>query len=93
MITHDLRAPITTILGLAVTLEAYGEELPPERSRRTGRFDPPPGRADQPPGRRPLRGVPAGEPLAAPQPADRASCSPAVDAAPGLAALHPEAST
>jgi PAS domain S-box-containing protein len=36
MITHDLRAPITTILGLAVTLEAYGEELPPERSRRTG---------------------------------------------------------
>ena len=36
MITHDLRAPITTILGLAVTLEAYGDELPPERSRRTG---------------------------------------------------------
>jgi signal transduction histidine kinase len=36
MITQDLRAPITTILGLAVTLEAYGEELSPERSRRTG---------------------------------------------------------
>lgn len=36
LITHDLRAPITTILGLAVTLEAYGGELPPERSRRTG---------------------------------------------------------
>lgn len=36
MVTHDLRSPITTIPGLAVTLEAYAGELPPERLRRTG---------------------------------------------------------
>ncbi len=36
MVTHDLRSPITTILGLAVTLEAYAGELPLERLRRTG---------------------------------------------------------
>jgi hypothetical protein len=36
MVTHDLRSPITTILGLAVTLEAYAGELPVERLRRTG---------------------------------------------------------
>lgn len=37
LITHDLRQPLTTILGLGVTLEGYAEELPPERVRRTGR--------------------------------------------------------
>jgi signal transduction histidine kinase len=36
MVTHDLRSPITTILGLAVTLEAYAGELPVERLGRTG---------------------------------------------------------
>jgi PAS domain S-box-containing protein len=36
MVTQDLRAPITTILGLGVTLEAYAEELSTERIRRTG---------------------------------------------------------
>jgi PAS domain S-box-containing protein len=36
MITQDLRSPITTILGLGVTLEAYAGELSPERIRRTG---------------------------------------------------------
>jgi hypothetical protein len=36
MVTHDLRSPITTILGLGVTLEAYADELPVERLRRTG---------------------------------------------------------
>jgi len=36
LVTHDLRTPITTILGLAVTLEAYAGELPVERLRRTG---------------------------------------------------------
>jgi PAS domain S-box-containing protein len=36
MVTHDLRSPITTILGLGVTLEAYAEELSGERIRRTG---------------------------------------------------------
>ena len=36
MVTHDLRSPITTILGLAVTLEAYAGELPGDRLRRTG---------------------------------------------------------
>ena len=36
MVTQDLRSPITTILGLGVTLEAYGEELSAERIRRTG---------------------------------------------------------
>jgi PAS domain S-box-containing protein len=36
MVTHDLRSPITTILGLGVTLEAYAEELSAERIRRTG---------------------------------------------------------
>ncbi|MEW6473945.1 MAG: ATP-binding protein [Actinomycetota bacterium] len=36
MVTHDLRSPITTILGLGVTLEAYAEELSVERIRRTG---------------------------------------------------------
>jgi PAS domain S-box-containing protein len=37
LITHDLRQPLTTILGLGVTLEGYADELPPERVRRTGR--------------------------------------------------------
>jgi PAS domain S-box-containing protein len=36
MVTQDLRSPITTILGLGVTLEAYAEELSGERIRRTG---------------------------------------------------------
>jgi PAS domain S-box-containing protein len=36
MVTNDLRSPITTILGLGVTLEAYAEELSAERIRRTG---------------------------------------------------------
>lgn len=36
MVTHDLRSPITTILGLGVTLEAYAGELPADRLRRTG---------------------------------------------------------
>ncbi|MCU1376082.1 MAG: histidine kinase [Actinomycetia bacterium] len=36
LITQDLRQPLTTILGLGVTLEGYGDELPPERVRRTG---------------------------------------------------------
>jgi PAS domain S-box-containing protein len=36
MVTQDLRHPITTILGLAVTLEAYATELPAERVRRMG---------------------------------------------------------
>jgi len=36
MVTHDLRSPITTVLGLGVTLEAYAEELSAERIRRTG---------------------------------------------------------
>jgi PAS domain S-box-containing protein len=37
LITQDLRQPLTTILGLGVTLEGYGDELPPDRVRRTGR--------------------------------------------------------
>ena len=37
LITQDLRQPLTTILGLGVTLEGYAAELPPERVRRTGR--------------------------------------------------------
>lgn len=36
MVTHDLRSPITTILGLGVTLEAYADELPVDRLRRMG---------------------------------------------------------
>ena len=36
MVTQDLRSPITTILGLGVTLEAYAEELSADRIRRTG---------------------------------------------------------
>ncbi len=36
MVTQDLRSPITTILGLGVTLEAYAEELSTERIKRTG---------------------------------------------------------
>jgi PAS domain S-box-containing protein len=36
MVTQDLRSPITTILGLGVTLEAYADELSTERIRRTG---------------------------------------------------------
>ena len=80
MVTHDLRSPITTILGLAVTLEAYADELPVERLRRTGHSDPPAGRADQPPGRRPLRGLPPGEPVPAPRPAGRPRWPAAVEA-------------
>ena len=36
IVTQDLRSPITTILGLGVTLEAYADELSAERIRRTG---------------------------------------------------------
>ena len=36
LITHDLRQPLTTILGLGVTLESYAEELPADRVRRMG---------------------------------------------------------
>jgi len=37
LITQDLRQPLTTILGLGVTLEGYAEEMTPERVRHTGR--------------------------------------------------------
>ncbi|MCU1485173.1 MAG: histidine kinase [Actinomycetia bacterium] len=37
LITQDLRQPLTTILGLGVTLEGYAAELPAERVRNTGR--------------------------------------------------------
>jgi PAS domain S-box-containing protein len=37
LITQDLRQPLTTILGLGVTLEGYAAELPPDRVRNTGR--------------------------------------------------------
>jgi len=36
LITHDLRNPLTTITGFAVTLETYADELPAERLRRMG---------------------------------------------------------
>lgn len=36
LITQDLRQPLTTILGLGITLEGYAEELGAERVRRTG---------------------------------------------------------
>jgi PAS domain S-box-containing protein len=37
LITHDLRNPLTTILGLGVTLETYADELPSDRLTRMGR--------------------------------------------------------
>ena len=37
LITNDLRQPLTTILGLGVTLEGYADDLTPERVRHTGR--------------------------------------------------------
>jgi PAS domain S-box-containing protein len=37
LITHDLRNPLTTILGLGVTLETYAAELPSDRLQRMGR--------------------------------------------------------
>lgn len=36
LITHDLRNPLTTILGLGVTLQSYAAELPVERLQRMG---------------------------------------------------------
>ncbi|MHB8670581.1 MAG: sensor histidine kinase, partial [Acidimicrobiales bacterium] len=36
LITHDLRQPLTTVLGLAATLETYAGELPRERMQRIG---------------------------------------------------------
>jgi two-component system sensor histidine kinase MtrB len=36
LITHDLRNPLTTILGLGATLETYASELPPDRIQRMG---------------------------------------------------------
>jgi PAS domain S-box-containing protein len=36
LITHDLRTPLTTILGLGVTLESYASELPADRLQRMG---------------------------------------------------------
>ena len=36
LITHELRQPLTAILGLGVTLESYASELPPARVERMG---------------------------------------------------------
>jgi PAS domain S-box-containing protein len=36
LVTHDLRNPLTTILGLGATLESHAEELEGERIRRMG---------------------------------------------------------
>jgi len=36
LITHDLRNPLTTILGLGATLETYASELPVDRIQRMG---------------------------------------------------------
>lgn len=36
LITHDLRNPLTTILGLGATLETYAAELPADRLARMG---------------------------------------------------------
>lgn len=36
LITHDLRQPLTVVLGLGVTLEGYASELPAERVQRMG---------------------------------------------------------
>src|SRR5207245_4492756 len=36
LITHDLRNPLTTILGLGATLETYAADVPLERIQRMG---------------------------------------------------------
>ncbi|HEV7888079.1 MAG TPA: PAS domain-containing sensor histidine kinase [Acidimicrobiales bacterium] len=36
LVTHDLRNPLTTILGLGATLESHADELEAERIRRMG---------------------------------------------------------
>jgi two-component system sensor histidine kinase MtrB len=36
LVTHDLRTPLTTILGLGATIESHAGELPPERIGRMG---------------------------------------------------------
>lgn len=36
LITHDLRQPLTTVLGLGVTLEGYASELPTDRIEKMG---------------------------------------------------------
>ena len=36
LITHDLRQPLSVVLGLGVTLEGYAAELPPDRVERMG---------------------------------------------------------
>lgn len=36
LVTHDLRNPLTTILGLGATLESHSDELEAERIRRIG---------------------------------------------------------
>ncbi len=37
LITHELRQPVTTILGLGITLDSYADELGVERVRRMGK--------------------------------------------------------
>jgi PAS domain S-box-containing protein len=37
LVTHDLRSPLSTILGLAATLESLSGELPADRTGRMGR--------------------------------------------------------
>jgi PAS domain S-box-containing protein len=37
LITSDLRQPLTTVLGLGVTLEGYADELPVDRLQKIGR--------------------------------------------------------
>ena len=36
LVTHDLRNPLTTILGLGATLETHADELPADRIQRMG---------------------------------------------------------
>jgi PAS domain S-box-containing protein len=36
LVTHDLRTPLSTILGLGSTLEAHGRDLGPDHIQRTG---------------------------------------------------------
>jgi len=36
LVTHDLRNPLTTVLGLGATLESYADQLEGERIRRMG---------------------------------------------------------
>ena len=59
-VSHDLRSPLSAVIGAATSLAAYGDSLPAGRSPGAGRLDPQRGPATRPLHPEPPRHDPAG---------------------------------